>query len=217
MLINRRNGMMAGRRSPLPPGARWVEYLESTGTQWIELGFLVNASKLQIKTRAVATSGAEQDLVSNQDNATNRFVLGFLENTCFAYSKQVAVNDGNASVGSLVTGDAIDIDCLYDTALNSKTLTVNGVSDTVAKCTNISNANKPVTLFRNPYDNTNYYKGKTWYVKIYKDGVLWYDLIPVRVGTTGYLYDRVSGALFGNQGTGAFSYGNDLPLETLAN
>ena len=36
------------------------------------------------------------------------------------------------------------------------------------------------------------------------------DLIPVRVGTVGYLYDRVSGKIFGNAGTGAFSYGNDL-------
>lgn len=35
------------------------------------------------------------------------------------------------------------------------------------------------------------------------------DLIPVRVGTTGYMYDKVSGALFGNNGTGAFIVGPD--------
>ena len=32
---------------------------------------------------------------------------------------------------------------------------------------------------------------------------------PVRVGTTGYLYDSVSGNLFGNEGTGDFILGND--------
>lgn len=33
--------------------------------------------------------------------------------------------------------------------------------------------------------------------------------IPVRVGNEGAMYDRVSGQLFRNQGTGAFLYGND--------
>ena len=46
--------------------------------------------------------------------------------------------------------------------------------------------------------------------KIWKNGVFVRDYIPVRKGTVGYLYDRVSGKLFGNAGTGAFTYGNDL-------
>lgn len=36
------------------------------------------------------------------------------------------------------------------------------------------------------------------------------DLIPVRVGQVGYLYDRVSGQLFGNAGTGDFVLGPDI-------
>ena len=35
------------------------------------------------------------------------------------------------------------------------------------------------------------------------------DFIPVRVVTVGYMYDRVSGQLFGNAGTGAFIIGPD--------
>lgn len=42
-----------------------------------------------------------------------------------------------------------------------------------------------------------------------EDDTLIIDLIPVRVGTTGYLYDRVSGQLFGNDGTGSFILGPD--------
>ena len=38
-------------------------------------------------------------------------------------------------------------------------------------------------------------------------GNLLRDFIPVRVGTVGYLYDRVSGKLFGNAGTGDFVLG----------
>lgn len=36
------------------------------------------------------------------------------------------------------------------------------------------------------------------------------DFIPVRVGQTGYLYDRVSGQLFGNLGSGDFILGPDI-------
>ena len=36
------------------------------------------------------------------------------------------------------------------------------------------------------------------------------DLIPVRVGTTGYMYDKVSGQLFSNNGTGSFTLGQDI-------
>ena len=41
------------------------------------------------------------------------------------------------------------------------------------------------------------------------DGTVIADYIPVRKGTVGYLYDRVSGKLFGNAGTGDFVLGPD--------
>ena len=42
------------------------------------------------------------------------------------------------------------------------------------------------------------------------DGNKELDLIPVRVGTIGYMYDKVSGQLFGNAGTGQFVLGPDV-------
>ena len=52
---------------------------------------------------------------------------------------------------------------------------------------------------------------KIYSCKIFKDteSNLVRDFIPVRVGTTGYMYDRVSGELFGNAGTGDFILGPD--------
>ena len=47
--------------------------------------------------------------------------------------------------------------------------------------------------------------------KIYQNGTLVRDYIAVRVGQVGYLYDKVSGTLFGNaNATGAFVLGNDV-------
>ena len=36
------------------------------------------------------------------------------------------------------------------------------------------------------------------------------DIIPVRKGATGYMYDKVSEQLFGNNGTGSFVLGPDV-------
>lgn len=49
------------------------------------------------------------------------------------------------------------------------------------------------------------------YAKFYSSGTLARDFIPVRVGQVGYLYDKVSGRLFGNaNSTGSFGIGNDV-------
>jgi hypothetical protein len=50
---------------------------------------------------------------------------------------------------------------------------------------------------------------KVYRFKLYSSGVLVRDFIPVRKGTTGYLYDAVSETLYGNSGTGDFTLGPD--------
>jgi hypothetical protein len=50
---------------------------------------------------------------------------------------------------------------------------------------------------------------RLYYFKIYSNNGLVRDLIPVRVGQVGYMYDKVSGQLFGNSGTGEFILGAD--------
>jgi hypothetical protein len=77
---------------------------------------------------------------------------------------------------------------------------------------NISNI--PLYLF-GVYDTaisavTTDLKGTIRWCKIYRSEQLVRDFIPVRVGQTGYLYDKVSRKLFGNSGTGDFILGNDV-------
>ena len=56
----------------------------------------------------------------------------------------------------------------------------------------------------------NLYGGKIKWCKIYRNNTLLRDFIPVRVSQIGYMYDKVSGELFGNAGTGNFIIGNDI-------
>lgn len=53
------------------------------------------------------------------------------------------------------------------------------------------------------------YKARIGATRIFRSTDNLRDLIPVRVGTVGYMYDRVSRRLFGNNGTGAFIVGPD--------
>lgn len=55
----------------------------------------------------------------------------------------------------------------------------------------------------------NPFGGNIYSCKMWLNGVLVRDYIPVRVGTTGYMYDRVSCSLFGNAGSGSFVVGPD--------
>lgn len=48
------------------------------------------------------------------------------------------------------------------------------------------------------------------FFRIWKGNELLRDYIPVRVGNVGYMYDQVSGQLFGNSGTGDFILGPDI-------
>ena len=46
-------------------------------------------------------------------------------------------------------------------------------------------------------------------MKLTKGTTVVLDMIPVRVGNVGYMYDKVSRKLFGNAGTGYFILGPD--------
>ena len=72
-----------------------------------------------------------------------------------------------------------------------------------------------ITLFR--MTNSQSYAGKQQisYFKFSRNGELVRDLIPVRVSNVGYMYDKVSGQLFSNDGTGNFVIGPDMPSKAL--
>ena len=50
---------------------------------------------------------------------------------------------------------------------------------------------------------------KLKWIQVYRAGTLILDLIPVRVGTVGYMYDKISNTLFGNVGVDPFVLGPD--------
>lgn len=61
----------------------------------------------------------------------------------------------------------------------------------------------------NGYDKRRGFSARLHACKIWDGDMPIRDFIPVRVGNVGYMYDKVSGQLFGNQGTGQFIIGPD--------
>ena len=81
--------------------------------------------------------------------------------------------------------------------------------------TNYSSVNQKYTFLlgsgrHNGKVDTRMFRGKIYYARLYNNNNLIMNLIPVRKGTVGYMYDKVSGQLFGNAGTGNFILGPDI-------
>ena len=208
MLIAARNAILADGAA-LPYDAE-VEYLESANAQYINTGVILSGDfSFDVKTIAApyaewgyypglmgcSESGIGDSYfrpnnvtymqwraygVNNQDMRSN------LLTTLHQYTMNVS--DGYVSF-------YIDGTFIRRAAVTTKTYTV------------------PVWLFsinKYPYAK---YSGKIYGAKITRGGVDAWDGIPVRVGSgssaVGYMYDRVSGTLFGNAGTGAFVIGPD--------
>lgn len=74
------------------------------------------------------------------------------------------------------------------------------------------NKDFPLIIFGGSYGNSldDLASIRLWDFSIIHGDTLVRDYIPVRVGTVGYMYDRVSGELFGNSGTGSFTLGADV-------
>ena len=197
MLINLRNALMAGKR--LPYDAE-VEFLESTGTQYINTG-IMGASEWHITAQGAATP-----TTSNCVIATTSSGGSFWGN--YGAVNYWAVGNGSSwrcsvpytSIGSFIVSFSA----------SSVQFTVNG--ETVTR-TSAPDFSKAFCLYSTNGEGYGA-KVRVYGCKVYQSGVLVRDFIPVRKGTVGYLYDRVSGKLFGNAGTGDFVLGPDVvPVE----
>jgi len=185
-----------------------VEYLESTGSQWI--GTEINPNgytsievkfKYNVKTNQMRVFGA-------RTNNTSDLVMQSYINGSGQFATSFAVNGDWMSTG--VTADTY----VHILKINSSNLGV--YLDGTLKNTRTSRpsvtANDKLRLFScgTWADNGSNLNGRIYYAKIWSNDTLVRDFIPVRVGQVGYMYDKVSKQLFGNAGSGSFTLGSDV-------
>ena len=92
-------------------------------------------------------------------------------------------------------------------------LTLNGVTTTVTTNSNDFSGGGTIALFMDSSYGVSSYalpsKIRIYNAKVKSDGKVILDVIPVKINSIGYMYDRVSRQFFGNTGTGDFILGPD--------
>lgn len=185
--------------SRLPQGYHEVEYIESSGTQYIDTGFVVNKSDnyvLEIDGLFPSQAQAYQGC-----NGYMQFFVG---------SKYGISNESSISVGNR---DTVRIAYANQTA----TLTVNGSQAESKSWASYSGANVKLGVLRMGDTNNGWFSGGAasgtiYGYKVWKDEVLVSDCIPCvrNSDNVAGVYDVIREQFITNVGSGVFAVGSNM-------
>lgn len=198
------------RSSPVPPYDAEVEWLESTDTQYIDTGIKGSSNVGVILTCYYAKSSsslAATGFVFGSRVGNNNKQYGLIG----SYAKNWRYGNNSSGNWSNPEGRVL----IFDNTENHNALKVydtnNTLVNTLTATASTFNNNLNIYLFAmNNNGSALFYSHKIYAVKIYEGTTLVRDYIPVRDGTVGCLYDKVSGTLFYNAGSGNFTCGADV-------
>ena len=200
------------KSAPVPKYDAQVEWLSSTGGQYIQLPLTVpKATFFQVEFDCIP--------VYLSVSYNNRYgIFGgspYQQCECSFYSGSAsAITYGsylgtkNASGAVGVTPDVKNHVIFSTTQIHTYTEDGDITNRSVARPLTAN-----ITAFRvfGAYRYANYrYPIKYCNFKITVGDNLVYDLIAVRKDGVGYMYDKISGNLLGNSGSGSFTYGDDI-------
>ena len=175
-----------------------LEYLEGTGTQWIDIGTTINTSTDEIEMYFELTETNNYKWFFGEYDTNARLGLGS--------------GDGKDKRNFLYKASTVKLTDaeMYEKKHKYTINTSGGFIDDVAKIS-LSNFVSVSTLylFNLNIDSSSDYrcKAKVWSYKQSRNGVLIRDLIPVLDhNDVPCMYDKVSGDLLYNQGGGVFLY-----------
>lgn len=200
-----------GRGGKRLPYDAEVEYLESMGTQYIDTGYILNTRSkvmLNVMWTAIthtAETAQQMGVVKWNDSGNYRTIFAQQSNSIAAFCAEAnPVLSPNTYNVFTYTADLPNRKCSITSSGSATSANINtSLSGTFTKSFYIFARNNGGVA-------EHYCRCKIYSFKAYDNGTLVLDLIPVRVGDVGYMYDRVSEQLFGNQGTGEFIIGDDV-------
>lgn len=180
-----------------------IEYLETQGNCNIPTPYVPSGLNIGIQTKFMPLG------YTQNTNWISWYVAYTNEQTqCFRCMRPrsndlIWITNGAVSAGS-GSDPAYNITFgnTYEIVTKGRSISVNGVTKTGR--TQSSTQNTGILFI---FSNT--FKGRCYYFKVLDNGNLILDCIPVRIGNVGYMYDKVSNKLFGNNGSGSFILGQD--------
>ena len=196
--------------SILPNAYTELEYIETTGTQYIDTGVLINTKTSRYETKINPTDASITNAVFGTRN---------LSNQATTQSANIFLIDGrwrlDWAAGTVDYSSAVQSDTDYTISITGGRAVINETVYSHQYETR-TNVNYPFYIGNINNAGSVYtahpgFSGKTYYSKLYNNDVLVFDGIPARRNSDNVIgmYDTVSGQFFTNAGTGMFTAGPD--------
>ena len=184
----------------MPAGYTEVEWIQSSGTQYIDSG-VTETADMAVSCHFDVDTVASDYLFGSQQNSDSLSYNGIFKNNMLEYNY--------AEVGFTA---ASSIELTEEVVGSTNNITINGVSHTLSTGTPQNVSMLIFGIRRNtgemrPYGG----KAKLRYFKIKKGSNTVRDFVPCKnpAGTVG-LYDTVNGTFYGNSGAGVFTAGAEI-------
>lgn len=216
------NGDLYLRQREVPTGLTFVEYLESSGVQYIDTDIVPGMeTDMFIKVKWLANSyvaGVRTGPSNGMNNAlycgTNNYGIGIIKtgNNDVAFDT-ARVDDQTNAVELLATG------LKTGNGFRSLNYTGKNIRFISSYSNTTMNANGSIILFGGRLDGT-IAKGiaRIFRVILYENKAVLRDYIPcLDSNNIPCMYEAVSGELAYNEGTGDFTYGQEITTPTIDN
>ena len=186
-----------------------VEYLEGTGTQYIDTGYKHVPATTRFEFSFAPTTISDNSFLFGARNNTSTGQYGMT-----TYKAGSKIRHDCAGIASHFT-TVLEVDKKYIFTAHNNTVSLNEESytGTITRSTERSEYNFALfTVNTAGTFDSRMFVGKIYYSKLWDDGVLIRDMIPVLDwDMRPCMYDKVSGEFLYNQGTGDdFLYGREI-------
>lgn len=184
----------------LPSGYKKIEYIQSSGTQYIDTGIIGSYdTRVTAEFEILSIGSGTVFVFGSQANNNVRYCLGITSASVFRSDYGTEYISGpSAATGTKYTADKNRNVCTINgTAINSNAQTFTGTTN--------------IYLFARSYSSLSYANLKMYGCKIYSNDVLVRDFIPCKnaSGVAG-MWDDVNSVFYGNAGSGTFTAGLEI-------
>ena len=204
------NGALKARhQSGLPLGYTLLDYIEATGTQYIDTGFTPNQdTSAMLDAQFLNYDSGTQGILFGARTSSTENIFNIQRLT--AGNWNMGYNNSNFNVGTADTNRHV----FYK---NKQYQYLDGVLKGTGTYSAFTCPGTAV-LFGTNNSGTKYataFPAKVWSFKMWDNGTLIRNLVPAQYGSNVGMYDLVNGVFYQNAGTGDFTAGDPVsdPVE----
>lgn len=202
----------------VPKKWKRFEYLESTGTQWIDTGYVPNNNTtldVDYQLTQIPNSTYLQRIIGSRNGTKDRaFVVAFTDGGTNASYLDVCATYTNSSATTYFKTSNYGNTSRYHLIIDNNCFIFNGTIASTYSNKAIFTCPGNAYLFAYNYKNNQAY-GNTWAkiysCKIYESEVLIRDFVPCEYNGQYGMWDLVENKFYGNKGTGTFKVGPEVP------